>query len=82
VKEEAVRASEVAPEPGAATLLGVKLEVMPEGDPLSENATAELNPPIPRVVKVTALLPPGDRVSALDVPDSVKPGTLTMAVAV
>jgi antitoxin (DNA-binding transcriptional repressor) of toxin-antitoxin stability system len=40
-----LRLKSEVPEPGAAIEAGVKLEVTPDGTPVAESATAELNPP-------------------------------------
>ena len=40
------------PEPGAAIDAGLKLDVTPEGTPVADKATAELNPPETAVVTV------------------------------
>lgn len=47
---ETVSVKSEVPEPGAAIELGLKLPVTPEGRPVADNATAELNPPETLVV--------------------------------
>jgi hypothetical protein len=46
------------PAPGAAIDAGLKLPVTPDGSPLAESETAELNPPTTVVVTVTYPLCP------------------------
>ena len=46
------------PEPGAASEVGLKLEVTPEGTPLAEKLTTALNPPETAVVTVVYPLLP------------------------
>ena len=69
--EAAVRVSVLWPLPGAAMLDGEKAAVTPLGNPVAENAMAELNPLATEVVKATvadapratlALAAPADRV--------------------
>ena len=51
--EANVSVSLLVPLPGAAMLVGENVAVMPFGNPLMENAIAELNPFTALVVKVT-----------------------------
>ena len=55
----AVNFSVLLPDPGAIRLDGVKVAVRPNGSPLAENETAELNPPLTATVSVMELLAPG-----------------------
>jgi hypothetical protein len=47
------------PDPGAASVLGVKAPVTPVGNPVTEKLTAALNPPLPATLSVMLLLDPG-----------------------
>ena len=66
------------PLPGDGMLAGAKPAVTPAGRPLADRATADWNPPVTAVVKVTAADPPVDTV----LPDALalndKPGTITV----
>ena len=53
------------PDPGADSTAGVKVAVIPEGNPVTENATAPLNPPLTVEVRVTLSLDPGATETAL-----------------
>ena len=46
------------PDPGAARLVGVKAAVTPLGNPVTEKATAALNPPLTVTFSVTLLFDP------------------------
>jgi len=54
----AVNVSAELPFPGAAMDVGLKLAVTPEGKPETDNATAELNPPLMAVEIVELPAPP------------------------
>lgn len=53
----AVKVSVLEPDPGAVSVDGEKLAVMPAGSPLTLKATAELKLLVPATVTVTAVLP-------------------------
>lgn len=65
------------PEPGAATDDGLKLTVTPDGCPVADNATAELNPPEMAVVIVEVPLFPKPTVTEAGDLAMVKSGTGT-----
>ena len=56
--ELALSRSKLVPDPGAASVLGSKVAVIPLGSPLTEKATAELNPPLTATERTTLLLDP------------------------
>ena len=58
---ETVKLKSTVPDPGAARDDGLKLEVTPEGTPVAEKETAELNPPETLVVTVAYPLCPWSR---------------------
>lgn len=58
VEDAAVRVSLLAPLPGEAMLVGAKTAVTPLGKPVTESATAELNPLSTAVERVTEDEPP------------------------
>ena len=62
------------PEPGAAIDAGLKVAVTPVGNPLADNATAELNPPETAVVIVELPLLPCTTETAVGDADIVKAG--------
>jgi hypothetical protein len=53
------------PDPGAANEGGKKLAVIPAGSPLTDSATAELNPALGATLAVRVALEPGFTLSAL-----------------
>lgn len=55
----AVSLRTLVPDPGDARLAGVNALVTPLGNPVTERATAALNPPLRPTVSVTLLLDPG-----------------------
>ena len=57
--------STLVPDPGAAKLAGVNVEVTPVGNPLAERETAELNPPLTVTVELRLTLPPAVTETAL-----------------
>lgn len=66
------------PLPGAAMLVGAKLAVTPCGSPLMDNATAELNPFNPAVVRVIGVELPGATLALVALAVSVKLGVATV----
>jgi len=76
----AVKVSRVLPSPGAAMLVGEKLAVTPAGNPLTENAIAELNDEIGTVVIETWPDPEGAIVTLVALGSTTKSGTSTMIV--
>jgi hypothetical protein len=54
---DAENVSVLDPEPGAAMLAGTKLAVTPDGSPVAERVTAELNPPDGVTVRLTGAVP-------------------------
>ena len=46
------------PDPGATRVVGVKVAVIPLGNPVTEKATAALKPPLTVTVRVTLLFDP------------------------
>jgi hypothetical protein len=77
-----VRVKVLAPLPGAAMVCGLKLAVTPLGAPDTDTASAALNPPVAREVSVTVAFPPGRSDTVLALAVRVKPGTLTVILAV
>ena len=67
------------PFPGAATFCGLKLPVMPDGNPDTERATAALNPPSACAVRVIDTFPLAETDVEVVLPDKVKPGTFTVS---
>jgi hypothetical protein len=63
------------PEPGAAIGVGLKLTVTPDGCPVADKATEELNPPETAVVIVEVPLFPRPTVTEAGDPEMVKSGT-------
>jgi hypothetical protein len=47
------------PDPGEARLVGVKAAITPLGNPVTEKATAALNPPLTITLSVTLSFDPG-----------------------
>jgi hypothetical protein len=82
VPDALVRVKVLVPFPGAATLCGLKLALIPEGNPDTERATAELKPPSACVVRVTDTFPLAETDAKVVLPDKVKPGTFTVSGAV
>ena len=71
------------PDPGAAIEDGLKPTVTPEGIPLADNATAELNPLLPTVVTVDVPLFPCTTETALGLAPIVNVGAaVTVSVTV
>jgi hypothetical protein len=66
------------PLPGAAMLEGAKLAVTPCGSPLTDNATAELNPFSTAVVKAIGIELPGATLALVALGVSVKLGVTTV----
>jgi hypothetical protein len=62
------------PAPGAAMEAGLKLPVTPEGRPVAERATAELNPPVTVVVTTAYPLWPRARDPAVGETEMAKAG--------
>jgi hypothetical protein len=54
----AVILSTLAPDPGADSVAGVKVAETPLGNPVTENETAALNPPLTATFSVTLLFDP------------------------
>src|SRR5713101_3771651 len=77
-----VKVNVLLPFPGAATLCGLKLALIPDGNPDTERATSELNPPSACVVRVTDTFPLAETDAEVILPDKVKPGTFTVSGAV
>ena len=67
------------PEPGAAMDVGAKLTVTPDGWPVADSATAELNPPEMAVVIVDAPDWPCATVIELGEAEIVNVGTVTVS---
>ena len=61
----AERVRTLLPLPGDAMTAGAKVAVTPLGVPVSDSATAELNPLAPLVVSDTGIDPPGIRLTPL-----------------
>lgn len=74
----AASVSVLLPLPGAAMLVGAKLAVTPEGSPLTDSATDELNPFNAAVETVTRAEPPAVTVALVALGVSVKLGTATV----
>ena len=68
--------------PGAAMVCGLKLAVTPLGAPDTEMASAAVNPATAWAVRVTVAFPAGCSVTVLALAERVKPGTLTVILAV
>ena len=79
--DAALNVTVLAPFPGDAILVGAKVAVTPEGNPVADNATADLKPPRAVVVTVTEAELPAvtDTVVAPGV--SVKLGTVTVSAS-
>jgi hypothetical protein len=75
-----VSVSVETPLPGEETVCGLKLAVMPAGNPDMDRATAELDPPKAAVVNFTVPFALELTVTLLEVDVSDKPGTFTMRV--
>jgi hypothetical protein len=69
-----VRFKVLLPLPGEAMLVGEKVAVTPEGSPLIDKATTELNPFAPAVVKAIVVEAPGAMLALVALVESVKPG--------
>lgn len=69
------------PAPGAAMDVGLKLTVTPEGWPLADKATAELNPPDTAVVIVDEPLPPCNTESEPGDAEMVKLGVVEVGAS-
>lgn len=74
-----VRVRVETPLPGDATDVGLKLAVTPVGNPDTENATADLNPPKAAVVNLTVPFALEVAVTLVAPAASEKPGTLTVS---
>ena len=72
----------LAPLPGDAILAGVKLAVTPFGNPLTDNAIADLKPFTEAVVRVIGSEPPAAMLTLEAVDVSVKLGTKTVRAMV
>lgn len=72
VDVETVRLKCAEPEPGAAMGFGLKLNVTPDGTPVAESATAELNEPESVVVTTAYPLWPQNRYPELGETERVK----------
>ena len=70
--EAATSVKVLLPAPGEAMLVGAKVAVTPAGTPVTDRATAELNPFTRAVVKVMGIDPPGVRLALVALDDSVK----------
>jgi len=79
VPDALVRVNVLVPFPGAATLCGLKLALIPDGNPDTERATAALNPPSACAVRVIDTLPLAETDVEVVLPDKVKPGTFTVS---
>ena len=78
--EAAFNVNLLLPLPGAAMPVGARLAVTPFGSPLSESATADLNPVSAAVDTVIGMLPPAVTF-AFEAPSvRVKLGTTTVSV--
>jgi len=75
--ETAVSVILLLPVPGEAMLVGENAAVTPFGNPLTETATAELNPFVTLVVKVSDVEPPGAMLTLEALSVNVKLGTTT-----
>jgi hypothetical protein len=73
-----VRVSVETPLPGEETVCGLKLAVMPGGNPNTDKATAELNPPKAAVVNFTVPFALEVTVTLVASAVSEKPGTFTV----
>lgn len=82
IPDALVKVNVLLPFPGAATLCGLKLALIPDGNPDTERATAALNPPNACVVRVTDTFPLAGTDVEVVLPDKVKPGTFTVSDAV
>lgn len=69
---QALRFTLLLPLPGAAILAGTKIAVTPEGSPLTDMATEELNPFPPTLVKVTFTDPLRAKLTLVELAVSVK----------
>lgn len=76
--EAALSVSVLLPPPGEAMLVGENAAVTPFGNPVTDRATAELNPLPAAVVKVKVLLLPIARVPLVGFAPRVKVGTITV----
>jgi hypothetical protein len=74
-----VRVRVETPLPGEATDCGLKLAVTPVGNPDTDNATADLNPPKAAVVYFTVPFALEVAVTLVAPAASEKPGTLTVS---
>jgi hypothetical protein len=70
------------PEPGAGTLAGEKLAVTPDGSPVAERVTAELNPPDAETVRLTGAVPVRTTLSVEGAAVSVRFGAGAVTVSV
>jgi len=70
----AARVKVLEPLPGEAILVGAKVPVTPDGRPLTDNATAELNPFPPAVVIVIGVEEPAAKLALLALAESVRLG--------
>lgn len=68
------------PEPGAAMDVALKLTVTPEGCPLADNATAELNPPDTEAVTLHLPVLPATTETDVGAADMVNAAALTVRV--
>jgi hypothetical protein len=69
------------PLPGEATVCGLKLAVTPVGNPCTESATEELNPPKGAVVNCTVPLVVELTVTPVALAMSERPGMFTVRVS-
>ena len=74
VPKAAARVNVLLPLPGAAMLVGERPAVTPLGSPLTDNATADLNPLNAAVVSVMGAVPPVEAVTVEALGASVKLG--------
>ena len=72
--EAAARVKVLEPLPGEAMLVGANVPVTPDGSPLTDNATAELNPFPPAVVIVIGVEEPAAKLALLALAESVRLG--------
>lgn len=70
----AARVRVLEPLPGEAMLVGANVPVTPDGSPLTDNATTELNPFPPAVVIVIGVEEPATTLALLELAERVKLG--------
>jgi len=73
-EEAAARVKVLEPLPGEAMVVGAKLPVTPDGSPLIDSATAELNPFDPAVVIVIGVEEPAATLALLELAERAKLG--------